>query len=308
MTAPHAVGRLSQRGLALIVAMLIAALAAAVAVSVATAQSQWASRVLHRRDQVEAQSIALAGVAWARQILEQDGLHAGAIDHLGEPWALPLPPTPVANGEVEGRIVDAQSMLNVNNLASRAHGAFERARLGRLFAARGVPLAVLASLVDWIDADDVAQPEGAEDAWYLRQAQPALAANAAATRLEEVAYARGMTPAALRALAPFLTALPVDTPLNVNTASAEVLAASLATASPDAVRALVASRARQPFASVQDFRERAGVAVGDEATYAVASHYFVVSVRARQGDTIARAQALIARTGGTSAVVWQTIE
>jgi hypothetical protein len=42
--------------------------------------------------------------------------------------------------------------------------------------------------------------------------------------------------------------------------------------------------------------------------YAVASHYFVVTVRARQGETIARARALIARTGATSAIVWQTIE
>lgn len=288
--------------------MLIAALAAAVAVSVATAQSQWSTRVLHRRDQVQAQSIALAGVAWSRQILEQDGLHAGAIDHLGEPWALPLPPTPVDNGEVEGRIVDAQSMLNVNNLASPAHAAFERGRFSRLFAAHGVPLALLASIVDWVDADDVAQQDGAEDAWYLRQSQPALAANAAATRVEEIAYTRGMTAVSMRRIAPFVTALPVDTPLNVNTASADVLAASLANLAPDAVVALVATRARQPFASVQDFRERAGVAIGDEAMYAVASHYFIVTVRARQGETIARARALIARTVGTSSIVWQTIE
>jgi hypothetical protein len=57
-----------------------------------------------------------------------------------------------------------------------------------------------------------------------------------------------------------------------------------------------------------DFRERAGVAIGDEAMYAVASHYFIVTVRARQGDTITRARALIARTDGTSSIVWQTIE
>ncbi len=300
--------RQSPRGLALIVAMLIAALAAAVAVSVATAQSQWSTRVLHRRDQVQAQSIALAGVAWARQILEQDGRYAGAIDHLGEPWALPLPRTPVDNGDVEGRIVDAQAMLNVNNLASPAHAAFERGAFSRLFAAHGVPQSALASIVDWVDPDDAPQPEGAEDAWYLRQAQPALAANAPATRLDELAYTRGMTAASMRRFLPFATALPVDTPLNVNTASADVLAASLPNATPEAVLALVASRARQPFASVQDFRERAGVAIGDEAMYAVASHYFVVTVRARQGETIARARALIARTGATSAIVWQTIE
>jgi general secretion pathway protein K len=300
--------RPAQRGLALIVAMLIAALAAAVAVSVATAQSQWSSHVLHRRDQVQAQSIALAGIAWSRQILEQDGRYAGAIDHLGEPWALPLPPTPVDNGFVEGRIVDAQAMLNVNNLASPAHATFERGVFSRFFGAHGVPLASLASIVDWVDADDVPQPDGAEDSWYLRQPQVGLAANAPATQLDELAYTHGMSAASMRRLVPFVTALPVDTPLNVNTASADVLAASLVNATPESIVALVASRARQPFASVADFRERAGVAIGDEAMYAVASHYFIVTVRARQGDTITRARALIARTDGTSSIVWQTIE
>jgi len=96
--------------------MLVAALAAAVAISLASAQSQWSAQVAQRRDQVQAQSIALAGIQWTRQIL--DAARAAPFNHLGEPWAMPLPATPVENGSVEGRIVDAQGMLSVNNLAS----------------------------------------------------------------------------------------------------------------------------------------------------------------------------------------------
>ena len=87
----------SERGLALIIAMLVAALAAAVAISVATAQAQWSAHVSHRRDRVQAESIVLAGIQWARQVLDVDE-RATAYDHLVEPWALPLPPTPVENG------------------------------------------------------------------------------------------------------------------------------------------------------------------------------------------------------------------
>jgi general secretion pathway protein K len=297
-----------QRGLALIVAMLIAALAAAVAVSVATAQSQWSSRVLHRRDQVEAQSIAQAGVQWARTILEADGTTAGAIDHSGEPWALPLPPTPVENGEVEGRIVDAQAFLNVNNLASPTHAAFERARFARLFAMHGVRASVLPALVDWVDADDVAEANGAEDGWYLRQADATLAANGPAIRFEEIASVRNVDVGTLTRLAPYVTALPVDTPLNVNTAPADVLAATLPDVKPETIAALVASRATHPFSSISEFRERAGGAIGDETAYSVNSHYFIVTVRSRQGETHARARALVERTGGTSTIVWQTLE
>ena len=302
--------RCGQRGLALIVAMLVAALAAAVAISVATAQAQWSALVEHRRDQVQAQSIALAGIEWSRQILDADA-RATAIDHLGEPWALPLPATPVENGSVEGRIVDAQSLFNVNNLASGPHGAFEHRRFERLFDALRVQRSTLAAIGDWVDADDVAAADGAEDAWYRTAPQPGLAANMPATRIQELGAVRGMTAETLATLAGYVTALPVDTPLNVNTASAELLAASLAIPDPGQLAALVASRAQQPFASVAAFRERlpSGVALGDEAMYAVASRFFLVTVRARQGDTIAQARALIERGGNAwPRIVWQTIE
>jgi len=299
----------AQRGLALIVAMLIAALAAAVAVSVATAQSQWSAQVSHRRDQVQAQSIALAGIQWARQILAADA-EAGPVDHLGEPWALPLPETPVENGVVEGRIVDAQGLFNVNNLAA-GNAASERRRFARLFATLGIPSSTLASIIDWIDADNVPQPDGAEDAWYLGQADPSLAANAPATRVEELGFVRGMTVPAMAQLVRFCTSLPVVTPLNVNTAPLELLAASLDNIEPAQLAALVASRVAHPFGTVAEFRARlpAGASLGDEAMYSVGSRYFLVTVRARQGETVAQARALIERAEHAwPAIVWQTIE
>lgn len=275
---PHA-----QRGLALIIAMLVAALAAAVTVSLAAAQAQWTAQVANRRDKIQAQSVALAGVAWTRQILDADE-RTTTIDHPGEPWALPLPATPVENGSVEGRIVDAQSFLNANNLRGGAHVAAERRRFERLFETQRLQPALLGVLAD--------------------QATPPL-------RMQEFAAARAMTPEALAGLMRYVTALPADTPLNVNTASSEVLAASIANVDATAMTRLIASRAERPFASLAEFRERlpGGASIGDEAMYTVKSRYFLVSVRARQGDTIAQAHALVDRAGSASSrVVWQTVE
>lgn len=298
----------SERGLALIIAMLVAALAAAVAISVATAQAQWSAHVSYRRDRVQAESIVLAGIQWARQVLDVDE-RATAYDHLGEPWALPLPPTPVENGSVEGRIVDAQSLLNANNLAGRRADA-ERTRFERLFAALRIPPSLVPAISDWLDVDDVPQPGGAEDAWYRSAPQPSLTANAAAVRVQELALVRGMTTPALASLMRFVTTLPVDTPLNVNTAPVEVLAASIANVDPGAFTALMASRAQRPFASIAEFRERLplGASIGDESLYTVKSRYFLVYVRARQGDTSAEARALIERGGAGPRIVWQTVE
>jgi general secretion pathway protein K len=313
-TRPHlhrsAAGRTRQRGLALIIAMLVAALAAAVAISLASAQSQWAAQVMQRRDQVQAQSIALAGIQWTRQIL--DAAHAAPFNHLGEPWAMPLPATPVENGSVEGRIVDAQGMLNVNNLASGGQSAPERHRFTRLFEALRVAPSTLAAMIDWVDSDSVEEPGGAENAWYQRMAQPGLAPDMPATRIEELGDVRGMTATVLGGLIRYVTALPGDTPLNVNTAAAELLAASVDGVDAAALAGFVASRAQRPFTSVAEFRQRlpAGATlVGTDSMYTTKSRYFLVSVTARQGDTIARARALVDREGtATPRIVWQTIE
>ena len=301
--APH-----PQRGLALIVAMLVAALAAAVAVSLAAGESLWSSRVLHRRDQVQAQSIAQAGIQWARQILDADA-HTGSIDSLNDPWALPLPATPIENGTVEGGIVDAQGLFNVNDLASPTHGSAEQRRFAQLFANLGLPASALPPIVAWITS----QHRAAASAATAPSAGPpaAIPGHTDPLRVQELAEVPGMTFATMAALLPRVTALPLDVPLNVNTAPPELLAASIRNLDPTALAALVASRRTRPFASIADFRSRlpSGASLGDETMYSVGSHYFLVNVRARQGETVAQARALIERSGnGWPAIVWQTID
>ena len=65
------------RGAAIILAMLIAAFAAAVAATVFADQQRWGRTVELRRDQVQAQALALAGVQWARRILDDDARRSG---------------------------------------------------------------------------------------------------------------------------------------------------------------------------------------------------------------------------------------
>ncbi len=80
----------------------------------------------------------MAGVQWARQILDDDARRS-EIDHLGEPWAVALPPIPLENGEIRGAIVDAQGRLNINALGdagATAAGASGDAHRRALRAAR----------------------------------------------------------------------------------------------------------------------------------------------------------------------------
>jgi general secretion pathway protein K len=130
-------------------------------------------------------------------------------------------------------------------------------------------------------------------------------------RVAELAATPGVNPRDVAQLLPFAVALPTATALNVNTARPEVLAAAISGLSAEALATLVADRTGKPFATVADFRARlpSAASIPNETTLAVGSSYFLVSVRARQGDTLAQARALLRRDGREwPLVVWQTLE
>ena len=284
------------RGLALIVAMLVAALTAAVATGLLADESLWSSKVTHRRDQVQAQSLARAGVKWARQILAVTP-GAAPIVTLADPWALPLPPTPIEGGSVEGRITDAQGLLNLGRLALDEPGRDSRAGFERLAASLGLPSDAVPRIASWIASRQRLVADAGNGAFV-----PVVAG--------ELAAVPGVAPSTLARLAPYVVALPPRTPLNVNTAPATVLAAALPGLGRDAADALVASRRTTPFASVGDFRSRlpAGASTGDLARFAVGSEFFLVEVKAREGDTLADASALVHVRPGETTIVWQRVD
>ncbi|MBS0318902.1 MAG: type II secretion system minor pseudopilin GspK [Proteobacteria bacterium] len=296
------------RGAALVLAMLLAALAAAVVVGLATGQERWRAGVEQRRDQVQATALAQAAVQWARQVLAEDA-QAGPVDSLNEPWAFPLPRVPLDNGSIEGRIVDLQGLVNLNNLGSRESTAIdERRRIAAVFASLGLPAATL----DAVSAAVATDPDVRnDDAWYAAARPPRMAPRRPLTRLAEFADVRGIDAAQLPALAAVATALPPVTTLNVNTAPPAVLAAALPGLEGERLDAFIAQRTRRPFTSLADLRARLppSITLPDERTLGVASGYFLATVIARQGATEVRARALIRRDVGKPPVVaWQVIE
>ena len=98
----------------------------------------------------------------------------------------------------------------------------------------------------------------------------------------------------------------------MNTASPEVLAAVVDGLAGDAVAALVAERARKPFASIAEFRSRlppGGPPRERGRGSRCAASSSSSSVRARQGEALAQGRALLRRRGRDAPeVVWQTLE
>ncbi|GAA0889053.1 type II secretion system minor pseudopilin GspK [Rhodanobacter soli] len=297
-------------GAALLMAMAIMAFAAVAAAAMLVALSTWSRQSGLTADHVQAEELVIAGGDWTRAMLYDDRRASGEVDYPGEPWALRLPPMPFENGELAGHIDDQQGLFNLNNLVQNGKlDVVQYAHFQRLLSILGLPAALADALADWIDADGVAQPAGgAEDAYYAALGHPYLTANRPLIDLDELALVRGFDPDVRARLAPFVTALPTTTALNVNTASAEVLAAVVDGLDLDSARLLVAARSGMFYRNNADFLSQLGRnATVPESDIRVGSDYFLVTLRVTYGKTLARGQLLLARTDATHwpEVVWR---
>lgn len=300
--------RTAERGVAIVLALGVIALAATAAAAILVTQSTWARQSEITASHVQARILVGAGMDLACAVLAEDR-RASNVDHLGEPWARRLPPMPVDNGLLAGHIEDEQGKFNLNNLVRS--GKINPAQLEhfrRLLSILGQPDALADALADWLDADSEPRSlAGGEDGYYLALQPPYLAANRPLTDVAELALVRGFDDTVRARLRPFVTTLPRFTPVNVNTASPEVLAAVVSNLSLDAARGLVARREQAYFRDGADFAARLPrPAMAAEDDIAASSAYFMATLRVTLGEAEARGTALLAReASGWTAVVWR---
>ena len=294
------------RGAAIVMAMAVVALAALSATALLLSQSLWAGRIELASRHGQARHVLEAGLDWSRALLHDD-LRASQVDHAGEPWALRMPPIPVEGGQLAGGIEDQQARFNLNNLVRQGEVDPEQlACLQRLLALLDLPESLASTLGDWLDADGLPQG-GAEDAFYLAQPAPTLAANRPLVDLAELARVGGFDAAVRQRLQPFVTALPRTTPVNVNTAPAEVIAALVPGLGLEGARALVAARERAVFPDRSGFLSRLpdGVRVAPERI-SVNSDFFLVTMSVQLDGARARGSALLVRdSAGWPRIAWR---
>ena len=299
----------TQRGMAVITAILVVALVASTASFMAWQQQLWVRQVENLNAQAQSRVVALAALQWARAALAQDARN-NKVDHLGEGWAQALAPLPVEGGELTGGLSDQQGLFNLNNLVrggktSAADLAVLRTLLEQLQLSPNLANAV----ADWIDPDtEVTYPGGAEDTDYLALDPPYRAANRMLTTVDSLYRIKGFDVDTVARLRPFVTALPQATPVNVNTAPAEVLAAVITNLPLDQAQALVAARKARHFQDIADFRARLPKTVTqvNETLLSVGSRYFLVTGHARFGRAKVGYEALLEReTTAWPKLVWQ---
>ncbi|NJD87002.1 MAG: general secretion pathway protein GspK [Betaproteobacteria bacterium] len=304
--------RSAERGVAVVTAILVVAVAASTAAWMLAQQSATLNQTALVASRAQADLFAQAGLDWARGILAEDA-RSGTVDSLDEAWARPLAGLPVERALVSGAISDQQARYNLNNLVKEGRRSDADVQiLTRLLDSLGLDPGLALAVLDWVDGDgDIAGNGGAEDAYYLSLPRPYRAANRPMAQVEELYAIRGFDAKAVARLRPFVTALPVRTAVNANTAPAEVIAAILPELGREAVRDLVASRQAKPFKDRADLKARAqkGSANAFDADLDVKSDHFLVQVGVAQDDVQVAAEALVARAAPgkspATAIIWR---
>lgn len=350
--------RRNQLGAALLTAMLTVTLVATFAA--AALWQQWRATEVEAAERARMQAgwVLIGGLDWSRLILREDAranAATGGADHLAEPWAIPLAEAKLSSflaadknissdaleglpdAFLSGRIIDAQSKLNVLNLVEGGKQVETSvAAFTKLFQLLGLPAAELNLMVSNLQRalpPTVAASTGtsattgatgtSSSATASTSTNTAGTSTSTSTSTAAVSDSSGTGPlmpqhtyqlvwlglsqSTAGALEPYVTVLPVRTPLNLNTASAEAIFASVPKLDLAGAKRLVERRARSYFRSLAD----ANAVVQEssiqfvEGQHGIATSYFEVQSRLRLDNAWVDEHTLLQRDGVDVRIVWR---
>ena len=217
----------SQRGIALLTILVMVALATILAATIAKRQTNTAENTGYLMRQDQSLLYAKSAEAFFSELLIQDSDNGGNIDHLQENWAKPMPAFPVEDGFISGRLLDESGKFNLNNLLKADGSVDDSARrwFEKLLQRVGLPAELSQAVIDWQDADDeTTGAMGAESNYYQGLDPSYLASNTRFHQVEELKLVRGFEGKNYDLIAPYVTALPEATKINMNTATPLLLA------------------------------------------------------------------------------------
>jgi general secretion pathway protein K len=308
-----------QRGAAILTAMLTVVLVATLAS--ATLWQQWRGVEVETAERARVQSVwVLTGALdWARLILREDGRKGGA-DHLAEPWAVPLAPARLStflaadrsdaleaesgpDAFLSGEITDLQSRLNVANLINSGKvDAPSLVAFTRLFELLDLPQSELAVLAENLRLAQSAGPASVPGASVTEAAVLPLLPQ----EIDQLSWL-GVSGASIAVLRPFITLLPVRTPVNLNTAPTEVLYACVSAFSQADAQRLVAARAAMHLTTINDAGKLSGNTEAKfvDAQHSVSSRFFEIRGQLRLDQASIQELSVVQRDGMEVKTLWR---
>jgi len=220
-----------QKGVALITALLVVSLAAILAASLVKHLNYDIRRSENILRLDQAQLYNKNSVEFAMVLVNRDWALNNKFDSIEDiqtfndyAIAISLEGPPVSL-----ELVDLQSCFNLNNLTTANKDLPKmRAQYSKLLSSLEIDIelhrTLTDSLIDWIDPDQVNQPQGSEYDYYIGLERPYRIADAPLTSISELRLVKGYTNAVIDQLKEHVCVLPeANSGININTASSIML-------------------------------------------------------------------------------------
>jgi general secretion pathway protein K len=310
-----------QRGVALVLTLLVVVLLTAMILDFDYQTRLDVRAAANFRDDTRAYLLAGSAVEAARVILQQD--QHPDYDGLDEVWATPIKDYPVADGTISVAVTDASGKLNLNTLLD-ANNQPDEARIAvykRLLQEVVDPDQtdvdeLVDTVIDWIDPDPDSRPRGAEGDYYLGLDPPYACRDGKLRGFDELGLVKGYTPAVMKRIAPFVTAIWFGDAtnraagnlrqdrININTAPKEVLMALDPEIDEGLAERIMDDRLGTPFTHADPSTLETTIGLLNDPAQRIApllswrSDLYSVEATAQVGDTRRTVHTLIRRGAG----------
>lgn len=303
--------RRPQRGAALLVAMLIVTLVATLAAGMVW--QQWRAIEVEGAERARAQAgwLIEGTTDWARIILREDARQNSGkpmVDSPDENWGIPLRDVKLSDflaadrdntqatdldAVLSGQITDAQARYNLRNLINdEPEAAAKQLKiLRRLCEVLGLPQETAQRIAEGMNGASLAE-EQLDDEEDVTPGAPL-----PPQRLEQLTWL-GLDADAVRRLSPYVTILPGATPINVNTASPEVLSAVIEGLDRGTAERLTRTRPPGGYESLEAVKKQLPDKLTLEGTQVqVSSTHFEIVGELRYDQYLLRERTLVQRRG-----------
>ncbi|MFZ0826274.1 MAG: general secretion pathway protein GspK [Verrucomicrobiia bacterium] len=202
--------RHNSNGIALIMALIAIFVLSALAAGFALSMKVETRLAQNADSEQQLLWLGRSGVELARYVLSQQlTIPNEPYDSLNQIWAggpggpdatnsalsgLSLDHYPVGDGTVSIKIIDLERKVNINTAVNPANSQMVIQALTIMGVDAGDISVVSDSIMDWIDADDLPRPAGAESDYYQGLTVPYYAKNAPIDDLSELLLIKGITP------------------------------------------------------------------------------------------------------------------
>jgi general secretion pathway protein K len=301
--------RRTQKGAAVLLALFVAALATMIVSALFYRQFVLLRTIENQQLMAQSRLLLRGALDWGRAILREDA-NRSSYDALSEPWAQPLAETRLdqlgetsvlaSQASIAGSMEDAQSRLNLRNLIDKGEIVeSELEALRQLCTLLQVPQQtadLIAQRMQLALPSNVVVDDGG-------RAPDSMGVDSSTRPIplmlpQDLLSIPGISAEAAQRLAPYIVVLDERTPVNVNTARPEVIAARVPEMSLSDARALVAERERiSYFNNVGEVRTRLGAKANGvgEGDIATASRFFFVRGEVKLDRAVTRMEALVRR-------------